>query len=67
MHLFADFGGDLNQMQVHIGLQCLGLLFVCHKRRVAWVSENSGISTKLSSPNLASGFYPGKFFFVLRF
>ena len=52
----ADFGGILKLSSVHTGPQYLGLLFVGPKRREAWVSGISGTSTKLSSPNLASGF-----------
>jgi len=53
--------------KVHIGFRCLGLHFVGHKRRVAWVSGNSRILTKLSSPNLIGGFYSEMIVFVLRF
>ena len=53
--------------KVHVGFQCHGLHFVGHKRRVAWVSGNSGILTKLFSPNLTGEFYPKRIVFVLRF
>ena len=54
---FIDFGGIQKQNQVCTGLRCHGRLCVGPKRREAWVSETSGTSTKLSSPNLAGGLF----------
>ena len=54
---FVDFGGIQKQNQVRTGLRCHGRLCVGPKRREVWVSETSGTSTKLSSPNLAGGLF----------
>ena len=67
MLLFVGFGGTLNQSPVLSGLQFLSHHYANPKRREAWVSGNSGISTKLSSPNLLGGCYLGKIVFALRY
>ena len=63
---FVDFGGIQKQNQVCIGLRCHGRLCVGPKRREAWVSETSGTSIKLSSPNLAGGLFQERIVFVFR-
>ena len=67
MLLFVGSGGIPNQSLVLIGLQFLGHHYSDPKRREAWVSGNSGISTRFSSPNLLGACYLGKIVFALRY